>query len=360
MTRAALSLCGAAVLLFPIALLGRIPIQEGTEDLRNLAQPAPYVFHATVVGFETTRSSMGESGIVNLTVNRWYKGKTSGTVRLKFTYSWLMAGNGHDCVDLRRSDSWLIFAKQSSPGILEFSHDCQGGLPMSALLADHPTGAWDQVLQLDLITGLQDSDQRFRLANIARLGGLKLVSSVESLRRFVDTGSELESKWATYAALRLGDLSVLPEVERIVTAIEIPGSRRGRTEIPEETPAPMADRTAYPSPDGAIALQLSELRDRQAVPALTRILQSAVDPMVRGCAATALAEIQDSASLSEMAEHLKSADTGVRYKALLFMERVTSQSECTVPSSLREADFLSAAERCKAWWEQTGKFTIVH
>jgi len=104
-----------------------------------------------------------------LSVDRWYKGTPgNSTEQIRYAFPPIMIG--HACIDLRRSSSWLIFAHRVTPDMLEFSHDCEGGLPMSGMLAPDRTGSWAERLQQDLIAGLKDSDPAVRLANIARLG----------------------------------------------------------------------------------------------------------------------------------------------------------------------------------------------
>ena len=52
--------------------------------------------------------------------------------------------------------------------------------------------------------------------SIQRLGGLKLPSSRGALHIVIENGNDTESKWAVYAALRTGDVSVLPRVKQLL------------------------------------------------------------------------------------------------------------------------------------------------
>jgi hypothetical protein len=168
---------------------------------------------------------MAAGRIATLAVYRWYKGNPRpSTVRLRFAYDDNLAANGYGCVDLRRSSTWLIFANQTSPGLFEFSDDCQGGLPMAPIFAASTSETWLQQLQQDLITGLGDSQPAMRLANIARLGGLKLASSSDALHHFIEHGTEAKSKWATYALLRSEDLRVLPKAETMAIELDYPAN----------------------------------------------------------------------------------------------------------------------------------------
>ncbi len=343
-------------LLFPRSLSARIPIAEGTEDIRDLAESASFVFHARVVSIDLIRGTpdWGE-GTANLAVDRWYKGKPRpATVRMKFLYPGIISG--HDCIDFRRTSSWLIFANQGADGSFVFSHDCEGGLPMSPILAPPTSGVWLEQLQQDLIAGLRDDDPAERLANIARLAGLKLRSSAGALHEFVEHGSEIESKWAVYAAFRLGDLSVLPEVERMVIAItETPATLRHplSSERPLDA-APSGHGGRYAYPDIEIALEFRYLRDRHAVPALIRIAQSAKASLVRDCAMAALAEIKDPRSVPVAADHLSDPDSAIRFHALITISYVTNEPACMLPQDWKEQDVPVVIEKCKKWWSDTG------
>ncbi len=346
-----------AILLFPSSVLARLEPPEGTEDIRYLAESASFVFHARVVSFDSVRKEYGEEdGVATLAVDRWYKGKTQpATVRLKFAYAGMSAfRDGHNCVDLHRSTSWLIFANQG-PDFFVFSDDCKGGLPMSSMLSENPKGTWLERLQQDLIFGLQDEDPAYRLANIARLGGLKLPSSAAPLHQFIEYGTEAESKWAIYAALRSGDLSVLPRVQDIVINIDLPAEKRNaQSQPPSSQDAAPRHSSAYGDPESDMALELQKLRDPRAVPTLLRILGSGKTDFVRSCASSALAEIHDPGSARAVAEHLEDSDRYVRYDALVTLMRITHEPDCTFPPGTKDPDFENYIEQCDRWWKRTG------
>jgi hypothetical protein len=279
--RAIFAIVGLALLLSSLRSFARIPEPEGMEDLQWLGASAPFIFHANVVGFNTTTRNGREEGFAILTVDRSYKEKPHGfTVRLRFRYDDYSWQNGHDCIDLRRADSWLIFAVRESGDVFDFSDDCEGGLPMSSILAPNPRGTWDQELQQDLIAGLHDPDPAVRLANIARLGGLKLPSSATALHEIIDSGSSDEREWAIYAALRSRDMSVLPQVEAIVTDLNDSSPTRQGTLKLDAAPRP----GRVPSdPKAAMTLELQHVRDPKAVPELVRIMSTAKTDIARDC-----------------------------------------------------------------------------
>src|SRR5690349_17023488 len=107
----------AGLLLLASPSWARITIPEGMEDLHYLGDSAPFVFHATV-------ETVGP-GAARLRVDRWYKGKPQAApVWLEYRFSPAGSFEGHDCINLSRTDSWLIFARQESSGMFQFSHDC--------------------------------------------------------------------------------------------------------------------------------------------------------------------------------------------------------------------------------------------
>ena len=120
---------------------------------------------------------------------------------------------GHDCIDFRPEGYWVVFAGEKD-GQPELIDDCEGALTISALLGpDLGTADWLAQMEADFFAGLNDQDSAARLASIQRLGGLKLPSSRDALHGVIEKGGDVESKWATYAALRSGDVSVLPKAK---------------------------------------------------------------------------------------------------------------------------------------------------
>jgi hypothetical protein len=102
-------------------------------------------------------------------------------------------------------------------GRLELIDDCEGALTISPLLGlDVGTEDWLAQMEVDFLAGLNDHDSAARLSSNQRLGGLKLPSSRDALHGVIENGNAGESKWAVYAALRTGDVSVLPRVRQLL------------------------------------------------------------------------------------------------------------------------------------------------
>lgn len=354
MSRTKFLVCLAIIcsLCFPCLLWAHIPADEGTESLIELGGSAAFIFHATVLSFDSVRGKFGdEYGFVNLAVDRWYKGKPGpATVRMGFQYPGFISGS--DCINFHRASSWLIFANRNRDGSFQFSDTCEGGLPMSSIIGPPTAGTWMERLQRDLIDGLQDGDPAVRLANIARLGGLKMKSSGAALRDFAEHGSELESKWAVYAAFRSGDMIVLPQVESIVISLteQPPPKRRAAPEFPVDA-APTEPMRRYAYPDIDIVLAFRWVVDLDAVPSLSRIATSAKDELVRKSATSAISEMK-----RILATEAHDLNPGLRpYSALVRMEAATHDPACKVPPKGQiDPSLEDAANKCKQWWNEIG------
>jgi len=306
-------------------------------DVRELAQKAPLVFrgHVLTVTLTTTNTGPGArvESIANIQVDRWYRGKGSTEALLRFAYSGEIFANGHDCIDFRPDTYWVVFAAEKNRQ-LELIDDCEGALTISRLLGpDLGNANWLAQMEADFLAGLNEPDSVARLASIQRLGGLKLASSRDALHRVIENGDDADSKWAVYAALRTGDLTVLPLVKQLLA--------KGDREIPE----------------WAIAAELQSIVDPSAVPNLIAILESAPSELTRSRILMTLGEkLKDPRAVPSLAAHLSDPDRYARYDALDGLKNVTHEEACTLPPEWKEQDIEPQISRCKIWWEQVGKF----
>jgi HEAT repeat protein len=162
---------------------------------------------------------------------------------------------------------------------------------------------------------------------------LQLPSSQDALHRVIENGSDAEAKWAVYAALRTGDISVLPRVRRLLA--------NGDRELPES----------------AIASELQSVTDPTALPDLIAILQSAPGESTRDSVLTALGEnLKDPRAVPSLAAHLSDPGGRARYVSLVGLKNITREEACTLAPDGKEADVEPQISRCKIWWEQAGKF----
>jgi len=290
-----------------------------------------HVFAVTPVT-SSSEPGAGNLYMVKIQVDRWYRGKGPAEETLQFKYG-SFASNGHDCIDFRPETYWVVFAHEERRG-LELIDDCEGALTISALLGrDLGTVDWLVQMEADFLAGLDDQDSAARLASIQRLGGLKLPSSRDALHAVIENGNDAESKWAVYAALRTGDVSVLPRVKRLLAT---------------------GDRAL---PESAIALQLQSVTDPGALPDLLAILESAPSELTRSCILIALGEnLKDQRAVPSLAAHLSDLDRYARYDSLDGLKNITHENACTLPPEWKEEDVEPQISRCRLWWEQLGKF----
>jgi hypothetical protein len=305
-------------------------------DVRQLAERAPLVFrgHVLMVYPFTTNAEAGArvESIAEIQVDRWYRGKESTEVWLRFAYSGEIFRDGHDCIDFRPETYWTVFATEKY-GQMEMIDDCEGALTISPILGpDLGNADWPAQMEADFLAGLNDQNPGARLASIQRLGGLKLRSSRDALGEIIKNGDDAESKWAVYAALRTGDVTVLPRVEQLLA--------NGDRELPE----------------GAIALELRYVTDSSAVPELLAILNNAPSDLTRSCVLIALGEnLKDPRAVPSLAAHLSDTAVQVRYGALDGLRNITHEEACTLPREWKEQDVEPQISRCKIWWERAGK-----
>jgi hypothetical protein len=331
----AIVLSSFALFLFTIRSSGRLMNPPSMADVRQLAERAPLVFrgHVLTVTPITTGAEAGErvESIAKIEVDRWYRGEESREALLRFAYSGEVFRDGHDCIDFRPETYWTVFAAEKN-GQMEMIDDCEGALTISPLLGpDLGNADWLAQMEADFLAGLNDPNSAARLASIQRLGGLKLPSSRDALRRVIENGDDAELKWAVYAALRTGDVTVLPRVKQLLA-------------------------NGDGQPEEAIALQLRYVTDSSAVPDLLAILNSAESEITSACILIALGEnLKDPRAVPSLAAHLSDAADQVRYDALDGLKNITHEDACTLPREWKEQDVEPQISRCKIWWEQVGK-----
>ena len=331
-----LSIVSASFALFLLAVQAwcRLMLPPSMADVRTLAEKAPFVFrgHVLTVTPITTNTQGGVrvESIARIQVDRRYRGNGSPELLLRFSYAGEFGNNGHDCIDFRPETYWVLFAVEKDRQ-MEMIDDCEGALTISPLLGPKLAYEdWLAQMEIDFIAGLDDKDAEARLASIQRLGGLRLPSSRDALRSVIENGDEAESKWAVYAALRTGDVMVLPRVQRLLVT--------GDGQLPER----------------AIASELQNVSDSGAIPDLIAILESAPGELTRTRVLIALGEkLRDPRAVPSLATHLSDPDQFARYDALDGLKNITHEDACMPPRGWKELE--QQISSCKIWWEQVGK-----
>jgi HEAT repeats len=301
----------------PTKLTARIVGPPSTIDLTQLVATAPIIFRGSVVSVSDAWGQINLQAIAQLQVDRWYRSPRGSTAAVRFEG---FRTTGHNCIDFKPGTRWLVFATEGA-GHLELADDCFGAVEVSRLLAPLLKSA-DVIQQLesDFTAGLKDPDLAARLVSIQRLGGLRLASSQPALHNVIQNGNPSEVEWAVYAALRTGDVSVLPRVRQMF--------------LRKDSGVPLF----------YLAWELSLLKDRSAIPELIAIADSVPDPNARRNALDALGRnIRAFEALPTIAAHLTDSDEGVRLSALEGMRAITQAQAC--------ADI----EPCLVWWNRIGK-----
>lgn len=336
-------------LLVLISLLAsaqaRIPAPEGTESLREFYKQATVVAHVRVTGFDeiTHNEEHRFAAISRFEIQRAYKGDASvgSILRVPFTY-FTEFDQGHDCVDFRKYDEWLIFVTYERGG-WRLTHDCHAALPVSHVMNEVDGKLNGEVqLESDLLAGLSDNNPEERLWNLKRLAAWQPSgTSFETLHALINTRGEI-SDWALYACLRGEDWSVLPIVEQKLVPYEEPPRKPGlRTQIPPLT---------------LLVVDLRYVQHPIAAPMLARLMTNAKWHLTRSAAAGALSEVTDDRALAPAAEALLDQDLYVRYSALVIVSKLTKASECSRPDDANDGGALNAASlRCRQWWLETGQ-----
>jgi hypothetical protein len=331
-----LVLCVLGLCVVP--LWSRLVSPPSMADVRALAEQAPIVFRGRVAEVRAfgvkPHQTIPPDSIATIEVDRLYRGKAGSHASVYFAYGVLPTGiNGHYCIDFQPDSYWLVFAVEKN-GRLELFDDCEGALAISSRLGSNLKDAsWLAQMEADFLAGLDDRDPAARIVSMQRVGGLKLPSSRDALHRVIAEGDETQTNWAVYAALRTGDISVLPRVKEMLSS----GDSR--------------------SPEREIAFELQNISDRKAVPDLIAILESATGDLTPSRVLIALAEkIKDPRSVPTLAAHLSDSREGSQYLALEGLKSITHETACTLPDEPNAQSVEQQTRRCKAWWEAKGKF----
>jgi hypothetical protein len=339
-------LVGVAACFFAAPLWSRLMMDQSMVDVRAQAEQAPLVFRGRVltvgpdpvekrVGLWVDGKPVNTNFVAKFQVDRIYRGKLEGEAVVHFSYG-RMGINGHDCIDFRPEQSWLVFAVEKN-GLLQLFDDCTGALGISARLGVKVSPSdWLAQMEADFIAGLEDSDVESRIFSIQRLGGLKLASSRPALHEVIERRKGIEAGWAIYAMLRTGDVTVLPMVNGLLAS----GDKK--------------------MPEGAIAYELRNVKDPSAVPDLLEIVEKTPSDYARFEALLALVDnIKDPRVVPVLGPRLSSGDRQIRYIALSGLNTIANAEACSTTRHANENDeaaFERETASCEAWWEREGKY----
>ena len=340
-------LVGLAACFLAAPLWSRLMIGQSMVDVRGQAEKAPLVFRGRVltVGPDPVEKRIelwidgkpvNSNFVAKFEIDRIYRGKLEGKAVVHFSYGggWSRA-NGHDCIDFRPEQIWLIFAVEKN-GLVKLFDDCTGALGISSRLGEEVRPSdWLAQMEADFIAGLEDSDVASRIFSIQRLGGLQLASSRPVLHEVIEKRKGIEAEWAIYAMLRTGDVTVLPMARGLLAS----GDKK--------------------MPAGAIAYELRNVKDPSAVPDLLEIYEKTPSDYARFEALIALVDnLKDPRVVPFLGPSLSSSDRQIRYLALSGLNTIANAQACNTRHDANENDeaaFERETASCKAWWEREGK-----
>ena len=338
-------LAGVAACFFAAPLWSRLVEDRSMVDVRAQAEQAPLVFRGRVltVGPDPVKKRIGlwvdgkpvnTNVVAKFQVDRIYRGKLEGEAVVHFSNGGNF--NGHDCIDFRPEQSWLVFAVEKN-GLIELFDDCTGALGISSRLGvEVRPSDWLAQMETDFTAGLEDSNVDSRIFSIQRLGGLKLASSRPALHEVIERRKGIEAEWAIYATLRTGDVTVLPMVNGLLAC---------------------SDKKM---PEGANAYELRNVKDPSAVPDLLEIFEKTPNDDARFEALIALVDnLKDPRVVPVLGPSLSSSNGQIRYLALSGLNTIANAEACSTRHHANENDeaaFERQTASCKAWWEREGKY----
>jgi hypothetical protein len=137
-SRIAMGVClvGVAAGFFAAPLWSRLTVDQSMVDVRAQAEKAPLVFRGRVltvesdpvekrIGLRVDGKPVNTNFVAKFQVARIYRGELEGEAVVHFSYGGGQSFNGHDCIDFRPEQSWLVFAAEKN-GLLELFDDCTG------------------------------------------------------------------------------------------------------------------------------------------------------------------------------------------------------------------------------------------
>jgi len=332
------------IILLPARLWSRLVEPPSMADEQWLARRVDTIFKGTVIAVtpdprgdphywaKLDGKPMNDNFDAKFRIERVYRGNIADGASVHFVWG-IQEIFGHDCIDFKPGQHWVVFAENKG-GELTLADDCDGALAVSPRLGQKLEGAgWSKQMEADFIAGLGDSDPADRILSLQRLGGLKLASSRPAIHREIEQSQGEEKKWAVYAALRTGDVTVLPLVKDYVTSA-------GKKGVPEE----------------AMLVEFRWIKDPAAVPGLLDILANAPNDDTRQMVLIPLVDnVGDPRAIPALGESLSSSNGHILYLAVTGLGKIAHAEACKISGAGDdEMLFRQQVAACKTWWEKTG------
>jgi HEAT repeat protein len=286
------------------------------------------------------------TGVATVHLDHCYKGAPPHSdISVLFDDTLQAAGSSRGVV-LRPGDYRLFFLVSERSNYKPVD-DFFAVLPISRLSAtERREEAADPMflLELDLEAGLADPDQDRMLDSIRMLGNMKNLRSTAELKSLTQSSDVLVRTYAYEALLRLGDYSVLPQVDQFFTT---------QPQAPRELLMP---RDHLLSMQFRLATQISVIKDPKVLPQLEHFLLSD-NLILRSDALQAVRAINSPHSAPMFYKLLDDSDVDNRFGAMQGL--LTLAGGGVIPwvptwDEFRQRPAFYAAV-CKGWWDTEGR-----
>jgi hypothetical protein len=221
-------LCTAFFLLFSTFVFAGPGPTSGTENIPKLMTDSSLVCKGEVVEAPEMIAAPNpptprRTATAVVHVDRCFKGERPASELVPVLFDNILPGGGTSLGSmyavLRKGDYCLYFLKPEGDKYV-LVDDWFGQLPISRQLASDSAEDSDPMhqLEMDLKAGLTDPERDRVLDSIRMLGNMRHLQSKTVLISLLDSPDALVRTYAYEAMLRLHDYSVLPAVERWLTA----------------------------------------------------------------------------------------------------------------------------------------------
>lgn len=286
------------------------------------------------------------TGTATVHLDHCYKGAPPHSdISVLFDDTLQAAGSSREVV-LRQGDYSLFFLVSEGSNYKPVD-DFFAVLPISRLSAtERREESADPMflLELDLEAGLADPDQDRRLDSIRMLGNMRNLHSTAKLKGLTQSSDLLVRTYSYEALLRLGDYSVLPQVDQFFAT---------QPQAPRELLMP---RDHLLSMQFRLATQVSFIKDPKVLPQLERYLLSD-NLILRSQALQAVRAINSAHSAPMFYKLLDDSDVDTRFGAMQGLLTLTGGGVVpwvpTLDEFRQRPDFYAAV--CKDWWDSEGR-----
>ncbi len=194
------------------------PVSEVSVSIPELVSKSSFVCKGEVTSAPEVRNITGPlprmTGIASVRIDRCFKGKLEGTIRMaadEYRPSAGWGGGGH--IFTPQTGEYLLLFLNRKSDLYELVDQNRGALPVSTLTST-TADSRDPLTNLenDFKAGLSDPDPEMVLKSICWLGQLRHLRSTKELHSRLDKADPVERAYLWVALLSVGDLSIVRDV----------------------------------------------------------------------------------------------------------------------------------------------------